>query len=147
MTQQYKLLEISRSSVYYRPVDVSNEDLRLMKAIDEINLEQPFRGTRRIRDELIDRDIIPYINRKKVQRLMRKIGIVALYPKKKTSLPGKGHTIYSYLLKGMKIDRPNQVWATDISPISIFQRGEVFFVTNLKIIIFMRNKRMVDEYG
>ena len=55
------------------------------------------------------------INRKKVQRLMRQMGIVALYPKKKTRLPGKGHTIYPYLLKSMTIDQPNQVWATDIS--------------------------------
>ena len=103
MTQQCKLLELSRSSVYYRPVDVSNEDLRLMKAIDEIHLEQPFRGSRRITDALIDRDITSCINRKKVQRLMRQMGILALHPKKRTSLPGKGHTICPYLLKGMKI--------------------------------------------
>jgi len=127
MTQQCKLLELSRSSVYYRPVETSNEDLRLMKAIDEIHLEQPFRGSRRIRDELIDRDITPCINRKKVQRLMRKMGIVALYPKKKTSLPGKGHTIYPYLLKGMKIDQPNQVWATDISYIPM-AKGFLYLV-------------------
>lgn len=114
MTQQCKLLELSRSSVYYRPVDVSTEDLRLMKAIDEIHLEQPFRGSRRIRDELIDRGVVTRINRKKVQRLMRQMGLVALYPKKKTSVPGQGHKIYPYLLKGLNIDRPNQVWATDI---------------------------------
>ena len=106
MTQQCKLLELNRSSIYYRPVDVSTEDLRLMKAIDEIHLEQPFRGSRRIRDELIDRGVVTRINRKKVQRLMRQMGLVALYPKKKTSLPGKGHKIYPYLLKGLSIDRP-----------------------------------------
>lgn len=114
MTQQCKLLALSRSSVYYRPVEVSDEDLRLMKAIDAIHLEQPFRGSRRIRDELLDQKVVAYINRKKVQRLMRQMGLVALYPKKKTSLPGKGHKIYPYLLKGLRIDRPNQVWATDI---------------------------------
>lgn len=114
MTQQCKLLALSRSSVYYRPVEVSDEDLRLMKAIDAIHLEQPFRGSRRIRDELLDRKVVASINRKKVQRLMRQMGLVALYPKKKTSLPGKGHKIYPYLLKGLRIDRPNQVWATDI---------------------------------
>ncbi|WP_442786172.1 IS3 family transposase [Methylobacter sp. YRD-M1] len=114
VTQQCKLLALSRSSVYYRPVEVSDEDLRLMKAIDAIHLEQPFRGSRRIRDELLDRKVVASINRKKVQRLMRQMGLVALYPKKKTSLPSKGHKIYPYLLKGLTIDRPNQVWATDI---------------------------------
>lgn len=114
MTQQCKLLALNRSSVYYQPVEVSDENLRLMKAIDEIHLDQPFRGSRRIRDELLDRKVVAYINRKKVQRLMRQMGLVALYPKKKTSLPGKGHKVYPYLLKGLTIDRPNQVWATDI---------------------------------
>ena len=114
MTRQCQLLELSRSSVYYRPVDVTTEELRLMKAIDEIHLQQPFRGSRRIRDELIDREIVTCINRKKVQRLMRKMGLVTLYPKKKTSVPGKGHKIYPYLLKGLAIERPNHVWATDI---------------------------------
>ncbi len=114
MTRQCQLLELSRSSVYYRPVEISSDDLRLMQAIDEIHLEQPFRGSRRIRDELIDREIVTCINRKKVQRLMRNMGLTALYPKKKTSLPGKGHKIYPYLLKGLNIARPNQVWATDI---------------------------------
>lgn len=96
------------------PVDVSTEELRLMKAIDEIHLQQPFRGSRRIRDELIDRETVTRINRKKVQRLMRKMCIIVLYPKKKTSVPGKSHKIYPYLLKGLTIDRPNHVWATDI---------------------------------
>lgn len=108
MTQQCKLLALSRSSVYYRPVEVPNEDLRPMKAIDAIHLEQPFRGSRRIRDELLDRKVVAYINRKKVQRLMRQMGLVALYPKKKTSLPGKGHKIYPYLLQDLAISRPNQ---------------------------------------
>jgi putative transposase len=85
-----------------------------MKVIDEIHLEQPFRGSRRIRDELVDRGVTAKINRKKVQRLMQQMGLVALYPKRKTSIPGKGHKIYPYLLKGLPIDRPNQVWATDI---------------------------------
>ncbi|WP_155920550.1 IS3 family transposase [Methylobacter luteus] len=70
MTQQCKLLALNRSSVYCRPVDVCHEDLRLMKAIDEIHLEQSFRGSRRIRDELLDRKVVAYINRKKVQRLI-----------------------------------------------------------------------------
>lgn len=90
MTQQCKLLELSRSSVYYRPVDVSNEDLRLMKAIDEIHLEQPFRGSRRITDALIDRDITSCINRKKVQRLMRQIGYTRFASEKENELTRQG---------------------------------------------------------
>ncbi len=85
-----------------------------MKAIDEIHLEQPFRGRRRLRDELIDRGVVAGINRKKVQRHMWQMGLVALYPKEKTSLPNKGHKIYPYLLKGLTIARPNLIWATDI---------------------------------
>jgi putative transposase len=115
VTQQCNLLALNRSSVYYRPVEVPNDDLRLMKAIDEMHLAQPFRGSRRIRDELIDRSFVTGINRKKVQRLMRQMGLIALYPKKKTSLPGKGHKIYPYLLKDLTIVRPNQVWSTDIT--------------------------------
>ncbi|MGJ0485188.1 MAG: IS3 family transposase [Methylomicrobium sp.] len=115
VTKQCNLLALNRSSVYYRPVEVPNDDLRLMKAIDEIHLAQPFRGSRRIRDELIDRGFVAGINRKKVQRLMRQMGLIALYPKKKTSLSGKGHKIYPYLLKDLTIVRPNQVWSTDIT--------------------------------
>ena len=113
--RQCQLLKLSRSSVYYRPIELSNDDLGLMKAIDEIHLEQPFRGSRRMRDELIDRGVAAAINRKKVQRLMRQMGLIALYPKRKTSLPEKGHKRYPYLLKGLTIDWSNQVWATDIT--------------------------------
>jgi putative transposase len=127
VTQQCKLLALNRSSVYYRPVAVCHEDLRLMKAIDEIHLDQPFRGSRRIRDELIDRGVVGHINRKKVQRLMRRMGLIALYPKKKTSLPGKGHKIYPYLLKDLTIARPNQVWSTDITYIPM-AKGFLYLV-------------------
>ena len=113
MVQQCRLLNLNRSSIYYRPMDISAEELALMREIDEIHLQLPFYGSRRIRHELQDRGFV--VGRKKVQRLMRKIGIQALYPKKKTSLPGKGHQIYPYLLKDLTIDRPNQVWATDIT--------------------------------
>ena len=105
--QQCKLLELSRSSFYYRPAEISEEELKLMKAIDLIHLRHPFMGSRRIKDELVDRGITKKISRKKIQRLMRKMGIMALYPKQKTSIPGKGHKIYSYLLKGLAINRSN----------------------------------------
>jgi len=97
------------------PVELSEEELQLMTEIDKIHLQHPFMGSRRIRDELIDRGVTSAINRKKVQRLMRQMGLVALYPKKNTSEPGKGHKIYPYLLKGLNIHRSNQVWATDIT--------------------------------
>jgi putative transposase len=110
---------LNRSGIYYRSVDVSHEDLRLMKAIDEIHLTHPFRGSRRIRDERIGRGFVTGINRKKVQRLMRQMGLIALYPKKKTSLSGKDHKIYPYLLKDLTIVRPNQVGSTDMTYLSI----------------------------
>jgi putative transposase len=114
VTKQCKLLALNRSSVYYRSVDVANEEPILMKAIDEIHLKQPFRGRRRLRDELIDRGIATGINRKKAQRHTWQMGLVAFYLKEKTSLPNKGHKIYPYLLKSLTIARPNLMWATDI---------------------------------
>ena len=113
VTTQCRLLNVARSTAYYRPLPFSDEDLSLMRLIDEIHLELPAYGSRRIRDELEVRG--HWVNRKKVQRLMRAMGITALYPKPRTSVPGIGHKIYPYRLKGLTIDRPNQVWATDIS--------------------------------
>ena len=112
VVRQCKLVDLARSTAYYRPAPVSAEDLRVMRLIDEIHLRLPFYGSRRIRDELEDGG--ERVNRKRIQRLMRLMGLVALYPKRRTSAPGKGHKIYPYLLRGLTIDRPNQVWATDI---------------------------------
>jgi putative transposase len=112
-TRRCALLDIARSSAYYRPEPVSEADLALMRLIDEIHLELPFYGTRRMRDELQERG--HKVNRKRVQRLMRLMGLRALYPRRRTSQPGKGHKIYPYLLRGLSIERANQVWATDIS--------------------------------
>ena len=107
-----ELLDVARSTAYYEAMPVSDADLITMRLIDEIHLRLPFYGSRRIRDELETQGHL--VNRKRVQRLMRQIGLRALYPKPRTSQPGKGHKIYPYLLKGLVIDRPNQVWATDI---------------------------------
>ncbi len=106
------LLDMTRSTSYYQGKGVSKEDLELMRLIDEIHLELPFYGLRRIRDELTDRG--HRVNRKRMQRLMHQMGISALYPKRKTSKPGKGHKVYPYLLRGLSIARPNQIWAADI---------------------------------
>jgi len=125
VTRQCQLLNLSRSSVYYRPVGVTDEDLRLMRRIDEMHLKRPFYGSRRIRDWLQDEGFT--VNRKRVQRLMRQMGITALYPKANTSRPGKGHRIYPYLLKGLSIERANQVWAADICYVPM-ARGFVYVV-------------------
>ena len=88
VTHQCQLLSLNRSTVYYRPVtEISEEDLRLMRRIDEMHLKRPYYGSRRIRDELNETGY--KINRKRVQRLMRLMGIVALYPKKNTSKPAR----------------------------------------------------------
>jgi putative transposase len=112
-TRRCELLDVARSSAYYRPEPVSQEDLVLMRLIDEIHLQFPFYGSRRMRDELEDRGHT--VNRKRVQRLMRLMDLRALYPRRRTSQPGKGHKIYPYLLRELAIERANQVWATDIT--------------------------------
>ena len=116
--RQAELLGISRSSVYYIP-QVSNSDLTLMNLIDEIYTKIPFYGSRKIKKQL---NKMGYsIGRKKVQRLMRLMGIEAIYPKKNTSIPHPGHKVYPYLLKNVKIHNVNQVWGTDITYIRIHQ--------------------------
>lgn len=104
---------MARSSVYYQPKPVSDEDLATMERIDQIHTDLPFLGSRRISDVLRDDGLV--INRKRVQRLMRTMGITALYPKKRTSTPHPRHKVYPYLLRGMDIDRPGQVWCADIT--------------------------------
>ena len=113
ITRQCRLLEISRSSVYYRKAPVSDLDLVLMRQIDEIHLKYPFYGSRRIRNELEDRGY--RVGRGHVVTLMRKMGIEAIYRKPRTSIPHPEHKIYPYLLRGLDIDRANQVWAADIT--------------------------------
>ncbi len=111
-TRRCELLDVARSSAYYRPEPVSEQDLTLMRLIDEIHLKWPFYGSRRIRDELESGGHT--VNRKRVQRLMRQMDLRALYPRRRTSQPGKGHKIYPYLLRDLCIERANQVWASDI---------------------------------
>ena len=116
LKEQFALLRISKSTYHYcqRARDNSNDDLFISKKIDQIYLKYPFFGSRRIAAILGQEEGIK-INRKKVQRLMRIMGIEAIYPKPKLSLKNKGHKIYPYLLKNLTINRPNQVWATDIT--------------------------------
>lgn len=106
--QQCGLLGLPRSTYYYEPRPESAENLRLLRRLDELYLEYPFFGSRRMAVTL-------EVNRKRIQRLMRILGIEALYPKPNLSRPGPGHEIYPYLLRGVSIERPNQVWSTDIT--------------------------------
>jgi len=130
ITQQCRILDLCRSSVYYKPVPLADRELALMRRIDEIHLKLPFYGNRRIRDQLQREG--HKINRKKVRRLMRLLGISALYPRRRTSKPGKGHKIYPYLLKGLSIGRRNQVWAADITFIPM-ARGFLYLVAILDV--------------
>ena len=125
MTRQCALLDLPRSTFYHVPRPVSEEELDLMAPIDRCHLKHPFYGSRRIRDWLEDHGY--RVNRKKVQRLMRTMDLVAQYPKRNLSLANQAHNVYPYLLRGLVIDRPNQVWATDITYIPM-ARGFVYLV-------------------
>lgn len=111
--QQAQLIHINRSTLYYKPKEVSPTDLSLMRQIDELHLNYPFMGSRMIRDMLQQQG--HQIGRRKVRRLMPLMGIHALYPKPNTSKPDIAHRVYPYLLRDEVISRSNQVWATDIT--------------------------------
>ncbi len=123
ITRQAHLMGLSRGSVYYLPKPVSPGDRVLMRRMDELHLEHPFMGARMLRDQLNRAG--GRIGRKHVATLMKKMGIEALYRKPGTSKKHPGHEIYPYLLRGMKIDRANQVWALDTTYIPM-ARGFVY---------------------
>jgi putative transposase len=123
LTKQVAALGISRRSIYYLPQPVSAADLALMRSMDELHLEFPFAGSRLLRDLLAAEG--SQIGRRHVTTLMRRMGIEAVYRRPNTSKPAPGHKIYPYLLRGLTIDRPNQVWATDITYIPM-ARGFVY---------------------
>jgi putative transposase len=107
------LLGLSRSSLYYEPAAETAENLRLMRLIDQEYTAHPFLGSRRLRKWLTEQG--EEVNRKRVQRLMWVMGLEAIYPKPKLSTAGRGHRIYPYLLRNVRIQRPDQVWSTDIT--------------------------------
>jgi len=123
--RQCALLSISRSSLNYRRKGTGPEDLSVMEAMDRQYLTTPFYGSRRMRVWLGRRG--QRVNRKRVQRLMRTMGLQAIYRRPRTSRPGPGHKIHPYLLGGMEINRPNQVWAADITYIPM-ARGFLYLV-------------------
>ena len=113
MTRKCALLGVSRSGLYYRSMGTSEEDLALMQAMDRQYLETPFFGSRRMRVWLERQGMV--VGRKRVQRLMRIMGLRAIYRGPRTSRPAPEHRVYPYLLRNVQITQPNQVWATDIT--------------------------------
>ena len=125
VTRQCEILELSRSGIYYNPSPISAKDVELMRQIDEIHLMYPFYGSRNIRNELWGKSYD--IGRDRVRRLMRRMGIEALYVKPRLSLSHPGHIKYSYLLRGLEITKANHVWSTDITYIPM-ARGFCYLV-------------------
>ncbi|MEZ9708133.1 IS3 family transposase [Vibrio breoganii] len=111
--RQCELLNIARSTAYYQPLGLSAEEIELRRMIDEIHLQYPFMGSRRVRTELAKKG--HKVNRKRIVRIMRDMGIGAIYPKPKTTLANKAHKVYPYLLRDIEVTYPNQAWAIDIT--------------------------------
>jgi putative transposase len=111
--RQCALLGLNRSSLYYEPAAETAENLRLMRLIDQQYTDCPFYGSRRLTAWLVQAG--EEVNRKRVQRLMRLMGLEAVYPKPRLSLAGRGHRIYPYLLRNVRIERADQVWSADIT--------------------------------
>ena len=128
VTKQAEILRISRGSVYYLPRLVSSADLEIMQRLDRLHLEYPFAGSRMLRGLLALQGC--KVGRRHVKTLMRRMGIEALYRRPHTSKPEPGHKIYPYLLRGMAVTRPNQVWAMDITYIPM-ARGFVYLAVVL----------------
>lgn len=117
--QQCELLDISRGAYYYQPCAETEENLALMRLLDELHLEHPVYGSRRLQ-VLVNRQG-HRVNRKRVRRLLKVMGIEAIYPRRNLSQPGEGHEIFPYLLKDLEITGPNQVWCSDITYIPMHQ--------------------------
>jgi len=121
--QQAEVLSISRSTVYYEPRPISDEDLWLMRRLDELHLNYPFAGSRMLRGLLWQQGL--EVGRRHIKTLMKRMGIEAIYRKPNTSKPTPGHKIYPYLLRDMAVTRPNQVWAMDLTYIPM-ARGFIY---------------------
>ena len=123
LVRQVELLRLSRSTLYYEPRPMPAADLAIMRRIDALHLDYPFAGSRMLRDLLRGEDVV--IGREHVATMMRRMGIEALYRRPNTSKSAAGHKIYPYLLRGLAVERPNQVWAMDITYIAM-ARGFVY---------------------
>jgi len=119
LQRQCELVGISRSGFYYEPVPESPENLVLMRRLDELHLKHPAYGSRRL-TVMLHRES-QEVNRKRVARLLEVMGVEAVYPKRNLSQPGEGHRIYPYLLEGLEISGPDQVWCSDITYVPMAQ--------------------------
>lgn len=128
--KQCELLETHRSVIYYKPVEESKENLEIMRLIDNHHLEYPTEGVLRIQDFLNEQGY--KVNHKRVRRLVRKMGIHTIYPKKNLSKLGKAVYIYPYLLRGLEIVRPNQVWEIDITYIPM-EKGFMYLTAVIDV--------------
>ena len=144
--RQCELLGLPRSTLYYEPRPESTENLKLMRLIDEQFLQTPFYGSRRMTVALQRQRHV--VNRKRVQRLMRVMNLETIHPKPRTSVPGKGHTIYPYLLRNLEITRPNQVWSADITYVPL-RHGFLYLVAILdwysRYVVAWKLSNSLDE--
>jgi putative transposase len=146
--RQAELLDLSRSSVYYTPRAVSQRDLMLMRRIDELHLELPYYGSRKLTDRLQREG--HEVGRRHVRTLMRRMGIEALYRRPRTSIPARGAAIYPYLLSGVSIERPNQVWCSDITYLPM-AHGWLYLVAILdvasrKVLAFRLSNTLTADF-
>lgn len=145
MRRQCELLGVSRSSLYYEPVEPDAEELALMRRLDELHLEHPTFGSRMMSRTLKAEGI--QVNRKRVQRLMRLMGLESIAPKPNTSKPAPEHPVYPYLLRNLKVCRVNQVWAADITYIPMAQ-GFAFLVAVIdlfsRLVLAWRLSNTID---
>ena len=146
--RQCELFDLCRSSLYYQPRPVSPADLRLMRRLDELHLAYPFLGARKLAG-MLQREGVE-VGRRHVGSLMRLMGIEAIYRKQRTSIPGKGHKVYPYLLGGVAIERRNQVWATDITYVPMAQ-GFAYLVAivdlfSRKVLAFRVSNALATEF-
>ena len=125
IVRQCELVSINRSGYYHKPAGETEFNLRLMRLIDEQHLLTPFYGARQMARHLRRRGYV--VGRKRIRRLMSKMGMAVVYQRPRTTIPNRDHVIYPYLLRDVKIDRPNQVWCTDITYIPM-QRGFLYLV-------------------
>ena len=148
VTRQCELLELNRTGVYYTPRPVREEDLRIMRRIDELHLEHPFYGARRLAKQL-GREGFD-VGRVHVATLMRRMGIEALYRRPRTSIPARDAKIYPYLLEGLAIERPNQVWSSDLTYLPM-AHGFLYLVAILdvasrKVLSFRVSNTMTPDF-
>lgn len=125
-----ELLNVARSTIYYKPKDIENDDVKIMNELREIYQEQPVYGYRKVTVELRKKGFV--VNHKRTLRLMKLAGLAAIYPGKKTTIKNPLHKVFPYLLRDMKIDRPNQVWQVDITYIKI-RSGFVYLICLLDV--------------